>query len=92
IGVIKHDVANFTGYHMKGGKIIVKGNAGKWTAIGMRDGKMVIKGDVTGELGTQMIAGEIYVSGKVKKLYRDCRYATIYEQGVRKIWPKDEDS
>jgi len=89
--VIEGDTNNFTGYMMWGVKLTGNGNAGNYTCLRMQGGRVVIKGDVKGELGTQMLKGDIYVHGGIKRLYNDCKAANIYNFG-EKIWPKDEDS
>lgn len=54
-------------YGMKGGSLHIKGSAGHELGMGMRRGVIVVEGDTDSFTGTRMLAGTIFVRGKLGK-------------------------
>ncbi|MFX1475362.1 MAG: formylmethanofuran dehydrogenase subunit C [Promethearchaeota archaeon] len=52
-------------YGMNGGSLHIKGNAGHELGMGMRRGVIVVEGDTDSFTGTRMLAGTIFVRGKL---------------------------
>ena len=56
---------------MKGGTIIIGGDAGAFTGFMMQRGRIIILGDAGINLGDSMYDGTIFVGGKIKSFGSD---------------------
>ena len=67
---------------MKGGTIIIGGDAGAFTGFMMQRGRIIILGDVGINLGDSMYDGTIYVGGKIKSFGSDAVKAKLSSDDV----------
>ena len=58
---------------MKGGDLIIRGNAGFLTGYMMQKGRIIICGDVGDAVGDSMYEGAIYVAGNIGSLGSDAK-------------------
>jgi glutamate synthase domain-containing protein 3 len=71
---------------MKGGTIVIGGDAGAFTGFMMQRGRIVILGDVGENLGDSMYDGTIFVLGSIKSLGSDAIEAELTD--LDKKWLK----
>jgi len=67
---------------MKGGTIIVGGDAGAFTGFMMQRGRIVILGDVGPNLGDSLYDGTIFVGGSIKSLGADAVEAELTDLDI----------
>ena len=67
---------------MKGGTIMIGGNAGAFTGFMMQRGRIVILGDVGPNLGDSLYDGTIFVGGKIESLGADAVEAEMTDLDV----------
>ena len=60
-----------TGIDMKGGTIMIGGDAGAFTGFMMQRGRIIILGNTGPNLGDSMYDGTIFVGGTIKSLGSD---------------------
>ena len=64
---------------MKGGTLIISGNAGFLTGFMMQKGRIIVCGDVGEAVGDSMYEGTIYVGGEIGSLGADATTEEIDE-------------
>ena len=62
---------------MKGGTIIIGGDAGAFTGFMMQRGRIIILGDVGINLGDSMYDGTIFIGGSIGSYGSDAVYAEL---------------
>ena len=65
---------------MKGGTIIIGGDAGAFTGFMMQRGRIIILGNAGINLGDSMYDGTIFVGGKIKSLGSDAIKSKLTSQ------------
>ena len=71
---------------MKGGDLVVRGNAGFLTGFMMQKGRIVICGDVGHAVGDSMYEGVIYVGGEIGSLGSDAVVEETDEGELIDLW------
>ena len=71
---------------MKGGTIIIGGDAGSFTGFMMQRGRIIVLGNVGINLGDSMYDGTIFIGGKIGSLGSDAIEAEL--TSVDKEWLK----
>ncbi len=68
---------------MKGGTIIIGGDAGAFTGFMMQRGRIIILGDVGINLGDSMYDGTIFVGGEIGSYGSDAVDAELTKEGAK---------
>jgi formylmethanofuran dehydrogenase subunit C len=68
---------------MKGGTILIGGNAGAYTGFMMQRGRIIVCGNVNANMGDSMYDGIIFVGGEPHSLGTDCVPGEMNEHEVR---------
>ena len=76
---MKGDAALRCGISLKGGDIVIGGNAGSFSAFMAQAGRLVICGDAGDALGDSLYEAVIYVRGNVASLGADARFEPMQE-------------
>ena len=66
---------------MKGGEIIIKGNAGRGLGRVMSGGIIRVEGDSDLETGVLMQGGELHIDGNVSSIGEDITGGKIFHKG-----------
>ena len=67
---------------MKGGTIIVGGDAGAFTGFMMQRGRIIVLGDAGINLGDSMYDGTIFIGGKIKSFGSDAVKSKITSDDI----------
>ena len=67
---------------MKGGTIIVGGDAGAFTGFMMQRGRIIVLGDAGINLGDSMYDGTIFIGGKIKSFGSDAVKAKVTSEDI----------
>ena len=70
---------------MKGGNLIIGGNAGFLTGFMMQKGRIIVCGDVGEAVGDSMYEGTIYVAGEIASLGSDAKTEEVSEDELLDI-------
>ena len=77
---------------MKGGTLLIGGNAGFLTGFMMQKGRIVVCGDVGDAVGDSMYEGVIYVGGDIGSLGADAKIIEPSETDLIELWGLLEQS
>ena len=77
---------------MKGGTIIIGGDAGAFTGFMMQRGRIIILGDVGINLGDSMYDGTIFIGGKIGSFGSDAVTADLTTSDQKLVKKKTKSS
>jgi formylmethanofuran dehydrogenase subunit C len=77
---------------MKGGTLLIRGDAGFLAGFMIQKGRIIVCGDVGDAVGDSMYEGTIYVGGSYGSLGNDAKVEEITEDELISVWGHLEEN
>ena len=71
---------------MKGGTLIIGGNASIMAGLYMMGGEMIVLGDLGGYAGESMISGQIFFAGDFESLGKNASVCDVKEEEAERLF------